>query len=446
MDDVKVSIIIPAFNTEKYLPKCLDSVVNQTLNDIEVICIDNNSTDNTLKIFNEYAEKDHRIKVISNNENKGAASSRNLGLDNASGEYVGFVDSDDFIELEMFEKLYDAAKAKDLDMCMCKISIFEDGTDNFDDDMWYFALNSFNQLEKDVFDHHDTKEFMGEISVTPYNKVYRKSVIDENNIRFPLGVLFEDEAFFYNTYLHSKRVSVLPETLYYYRTKREGSLVEQTEDRDFSSIVEVFKIIRNIFIETNNFDEYKIILCNIFIPMGIWRYGLTSKKYHQSFFISLKEDCMSLFEDREILENLPEHITDRVDNLINSADWIEFDEKENFKDISVILTCYNNADTLENSILSVINQDVDFEEHIQLIIVDDGSEDETRDICEKYIQLYPRNILYIYLAHEGKSNAINIGIRYTKGKHYHFLDGDSELKADEFLQWFRYSSEGFYES
>lgn len=112
MDDVKLSIIIPAFNTEKYLPKCLDSVVNQTLKDIEIICIDNNSTDNTLNIFNEYAKNDSRIKIISNNENKGAASSRNLGLDIASGEYIGFVDSDDFIELEMFEKLYEVAKKK----------------------------------------------------------------------------------------------------------------------------------------------------------------------------------------------------------------------------------------------------------------------------------------------------------------------------------------------
>ena len=436
MDDVKVSIIVPAFNTEKYLPECLDSVVNQTLKDIEIICIDNCSTDNTLNILNEYAKKDSRIKVIANKVNKGVANSRNLGLDSASGEYVGFVDSDDFIELDMFEKLYKVAKEKDLDMCMCKICTFEDGTDDFDDDMWYFALNCFNQLEKDVFNHRDTKEFMGEIAVPPYNKIYRKSIIDENNIRFPLGVLFEDEAFFYNTYLLSEYVSVLPESLYYYRTNREGSLITQTSDRDFSSVVDIFKIIRNIFIETGYFEEYKIILCNIFIPMGIWRYGHTSEKYHESFFINLKEDCLSLFEDKEIFENLPEHITDRVDNLINSSDWKEFDEKENFKDISVILTCYNDADTIEKSILSVINLDIDFEEYVQLIIVDDGSEDETREICEKYIQQYPRNILYLYRPHQGESNALHVGIMYSKGKHFHHLAGGSELKADEFSSMF----------
>lgn len=435
MEDVKVSIIIPSFNTEKYISQCLDSVINQTLKDIEIICVDNLSTDNTLNILREYAKKDKRIKIISN-ENKGAAASRNVGIENACGEYIGFVDSDDYIHFEMFEKLYDNAKSKNLDMCMCKISTFEDGTDDLNDDIWYFALNCFNQLEKDVFNHKDTKEFIGEISVTVYNKIYRRTMIEKNHIRFPMNLVFEDEVFFYDTYLHSQRVSVLPYNLYFYRTNRDGSLMEQTEDKDYSPVVEVFKIIRNLFIRTNNFEEYKIILCNIFVPMEIWRYGLSSKKYHESFFNDMKADCLELFKDKEILENLPIHIVDRVDNLMNSSDWIEFDKKENFKDISVILTCYNNAETIENSILSVINQNLDFKKYIQLVIVNDGSEDETESICEKYAELYPDNIVTLYQPHQGKSNAINLGIKYTKGKYYHYLNGNEEIKPDELLKIF----------
>ncbi|WP_407432353.1 glycosyltransferase family 2 protein [Methanobrevibacter sp.] len=436
MANAKVSIIIPSFNTGKYISQCLDSVVNQTLKDIEIICIDNHSTDNTLNILKEYAKRDSRIKIISFNENNGAAASRNIGIENATGEYIGFVDSDDYIHLEMFEKLYDAAISKDLDMCMCKISTFEDGTGVLNDDIWYFALNCFNQLKKEVFNHHDTKEFMGEISVTVYNKIYRASMIRKNQIRFPMTPVFEDEVFFYDTYLHSQRVSVIPHNLYYYRTNREGSIVQQTADKDYSPVVEVFKTIRNIFIKTNNYEEYKCILCNIFIPMEIWRYGLSSKKYHESFFKDMKADCLELFEDKEILENLPIHIVDRVDNLINSSDWVEFDKKENFKDISVILTCYNDEKTIEKSILSVINQDLDFKKHVQCIIVDDGSEDKTKDICEKYIDLYPNNIVYIHQKHQGKSNAINLGTRYTKGKYYYYLDGNEEIKPQELLKLF----------
>ena len=435
MDDVKVSIIIPTFNTEKYLSQCLDSVVNQTLKEIEIICVNNGSTDNSLEILEEYAEKDSRVKVLSI-ENRGLSIARNYGIQYASGEYIGFVDSDDYIHLEMFEKLYNVAKSRDLDMCMCKVSTFEDGTDDLNDDIWYFSLNCLNQLEKDVFNHNDTKEVIGEICVTVYNKIYKRTMIEKNCIRFPETLIFEDEIFFYDTYLHSDRVSFIPYNLYYYRTHREGSLTEQTENKDYSPIVEVFKSIRNLFIKTNNFNEYKIILCNIFIPMEIWRYGLSSKKYHESFFIKLKADCLELFEDKEILENLPIHIVDRVDNLMNSSDWIEFDKKENFKDISVILICYNNAKTIENSILSVINQDLDFKNHVQLIIVDDGSEDETKEICEKYVRLYPDNIIYIYQQHQGKSNATNLGIKYTKGKYYHYIDGDYEIKTDELFKIF----------
>ena len=105
----KVSVIIPIYNTEKYLRKCLDSVCNQTLSDIEIICVNDCSTDNSLEILEEYASKDNRIKLIDFKENKGAAVARNAGIDEAKGEYIGFVDSDDFIDLDFYEKLYNKA-------------------------------------------------------------------------------------------------------------------------------------------------------------------------------------------------------------------------------------------------------------------------------------------------------------------------------------------------
>lgn len=437
MSNVKVSVIIPSFNTEKYISQCLDSVVNQTLKDIEIICVDNSSTDNTLAILNEYAEKDERIKVISK-KNEGPAVSRNVGIDTACGEYICFLDSDDFVDLEMYEKMYNTAKSKDLDLGMCKIATFEDGTDNYNYDVWYFALNDFNDFEKDVFTPYDTKEFLGEFSVTVHNKIYRKSILEKNHIRFPSNILFEDEVFFYDSYIHSNRIHVIPHTLYYYRMNRPDSLVGLTSDKDYSDIVEVFKMIRNIFIETNDYEDFKIRLSNNFIPMGLWRYGQCAKKYHEYFFNVLKQDCLNLIEDEEILKNFPDYIARRVDNLINSSDWLEFDEKENFKDLSIILTCYNNADMIENSILSVINQNLDFKEHVQLVIVDDGSEDETKAICEKYLKAYPDNVVYIYQQHQGKSKAIHCGMKYTKGMHFVILNGNEEFEEDTFSKMFNF--------
>ena len=106
----KVSVIIPVYKTEDYLRKCLDSVCNQTLKDIEIICINDCSPDGCLEILKEYASKDERIKIIDFKENKGAACARNAGIDAAQGEYLGFVDSDDFIDLDFYEKLYIKAK------------------------------------------------------------------------------------------------------------------------------------------------------------------------------------------------------------------------------------------------------------------------------------------------------------------------------------------------
>lgn len=107
----KVSIIIPIYNTEKYIKDCLDSVVNQTLDDIEIICINDGSTDNSLKLINDYAKRDKRIKVI-NQENKGQGTARNIGIKESKGEYIGFVDFDDYIDLKMYEKLFYESKKK----------------------------------------------------------------------------------------------------------------------------------------------------------------------------------------------------------------------------------------------------------------------------------------------------------------------------------------------
>ena len=100
----KISVIIPVYNSEKFLKKCLDSIINQTLNDIEIICIDDGSTDKSLRILNNFADKDNRITII-NQKNSGPSAARNKGIENAKGEYIGFVDSDDWIDLDFYEKL-----------------------------------------------------------------------------------------------------------------------------------------------------------------------------------------------------------------------------------------------------------------------------------------------------------------------------------------------------
>ena len=226
----KISVIIPVYNVENYLKECLDSITNQTLKDMEIICIDDGSTDNSPDILKEYSKKDKRIKIITK-ENGGQATARNLGIKESQGEYIAFVDSDDFIEPTMMEKLYTKAKDNNLDIAMCKIATYNNQTEEIKDNVWYYMLGVFRDFEKDIFNHKDTKEFTCNIAVTPYNKIYKTTLLKENNILFPEGLIFEDEKFFYDTYLRANKVSIVDEFLYYYRINRKGSTVDIEKEK-----------------------------------------------------------------------------------------------------------------------------------------------------------------------------------------------------------------------
>ena len=125
---VKISVLIPSYNVEKYIRECLDSIVNQTFEDMEIICIDDGSTDSTLDILNEYALKDSRLRVYENKENKGVSYARNYLLNLAKGKYIFFMDSDDYLELDALEKAYNLTEEKSLDILMFKIRHFNNKT------------------------------------------------------------------------------------------------------------------------------------------------------------------------------------------------------------------------------------------------------------------------------------------------------------------------------
>ena len=155
MSKVKVSVIVPVFNVGEYLSTSLDSILNQTLEDIEIICINDGSTDDSLNILEYYAKKDKRIKIISK-ENEGQGTARNVGLDNAQGEFISFVDADDFIKKDMLEKLYNKSVNGNLDLVMCKVSSFDNETHVIDDNLWYYSLKCFSGFKKEVFNNLDT--------------------------------------------------------------------------------------------------------------------------------------------------------------------------------------------------------------------------------------------------------------------------------------------------
>lgn len=224
----KVSIIVPAYNVEPYLVECMESITRQTLQDIEIICINDGSTDGTLKILKKYAEKDSRIVLI-DKENGGYGIGMNIGLSVATGEYIGIVEPDDFVPVNMFGDLYEIAKANDLDFVKADFYRFERAS-NGDMFLTYNHLDRKNQYYNKVFDPSHTPEAIRFIMNT-WSGIYRKSFLDEYNIRHneTPGASFQDNGFWFQTFAFAKRGMVIDKPYYMNRRDNPNSSVKNVQ-------------------------------------------------------------------------------------------------------------------------------------------------------------------------------------------------------------------------
>lgn len=223
-----VSIIVPVYNVEKYINRCIESLINQTFSDIEIILVDDGSTDTSGEKCDYYAERDSRIKVI-HQSNRGLSGARNQGIDSALGEWLLFVDSDDYVESEYVECLYREAIISNVDIAICNyVFRMEDGKE--------FARSSYSYVPKrNAFDNIDAlllfedKQY-GTFFDIVWNKIFKKTLF--SGIRFPEGIsLVEDISVMPDLYYKAKRVSIVAEKLYNY-VYREGSLTNGTYDKE----------------------------------------------------------------------------------------------------------------------------------------------------------------------------------------------------------------------
>lgn len=214
MANPKVSIIIPVYNVEPYLHKCVDSVLAQTLTDIEIILVDDGSPDACPTICDEYALSDTHIKVI-HKTNGGLGSARNAGLDTATGEYIAFVDSDDFIAAEMVEQLLSALLKTDADLSICGYQkTDESGIPSGSKSSFSYSVMTGMQVLEKLY----TPDYI--YFTIACNKLFKKSLFSE--IRFPEGKLFEDGYAAFRYYYASKTVVCLPECFYFYLTRNNS--------------------------------------------------------------------------------------------------------------------------------------------------------------------------------------------------------------------------------
>lgn len=238
-----ISVIVPVYNVEKYIRNCLDSIINQTYKDLEIILVDDGSTDNSGAICDEYAQKDSRIKVI-HKQNGGLSSARNAGLDNATGKYVGFIDSDDFIELDMYEKLLNTLQVTQTDVCMCGCKIVSEQG----------AILFKNNLPIKIYKIDDIlKDVILPLETSAWNKLYKREII--GNARFPEGKIHGEDLIFTLEYLTSEMTFSAIEDYSYYYVKHPSSIT--TSKFSIKSFDEVYCKDQAYNLVAEKFPHYK---------------------------------------------------------------------------------------------------------------------------------------------------------------------------------------------
>lgn len=242
---IKISIIVPIFNAEKYLKKCLNSLIEQTLKDIEIICVDDGSTDNSLNILQNFENKDNRIKVLTqSNKKQGAA--RNNGLKLAQGEYIGFVDSDDYVQNDFFEKLYNRASETYADIACASVIRKRRHSKKYR--LLYEDFKKANTLEEKlkVCTSIDNK-----ITWNVWNKIYKKDFILQYNLNFDENIYFEDVNFTIKAIHLSNSIVTVPETFYYYCVRGNSTVKGKSNRKKRKDLLNVYAKLYSYCLKNN---------------------------------------------------------------------------------------------------------------------------------------------------------------------------------------------------
>ena len=276
----KVSIIVPVYNVERYLRQCLDSVRAQTLSDFEAILVDDGSTDGSGLIAQEYAARDSRFRVISQ-ENAGLSAARNAGLDSAAGEYVAFLDSDDWIEPDMMAKTVAAADRTGAQIVIFDYWLYHDTTGKLGT---YRDQEIYARLDGTAFTLEERPEMAQFIGV--WDRIFRRDFIEEHGFRYPVGRIYEDVTFCVETEVAAKRIALLADHLYYYRRDVATSITggEATSTKHKDDFLYVQGYAQERFREAGVSDEVWKHYARYFMEYCIVHQRQTRPPYYRKFF------------------------------------------------------------------------------------------------------------------------------------------------------------------
>lgn len=424
----KVSVVLPIYNAEPYLRECLDSVINQTLKDIEVICVNDGSTDNSLNIIREYASKDKRIKYI-DKPNAGYGQTMNSGIDLARGEYIGIVEPDDFIKLDMYETLYNKANKEKLDIAKANLSVFEDKNAQ------RFFLDVKYMIASDKYGVVDTPFNLQDYMNKSFNTccaLYRRGMLIENKIRYneTPGAAYQDVSFWFKTHCTAKKMVVLDEHFYMYRQDNPNQSIRNPKLGDYL-IAEHAMVYE--FITKNNLNKFIPLCLAMKVGGFLWYLSKIFGEYKNSFLDKIHAEFLDMQKNTTLDFKYFDEYTKKMFNLIAS------DEYDNLKHIglSIIICAYNGEDYIQECLDSVINQTL---KDIEIICVNDGSTDKTLDIMNEYAKIDNR-IKVINHENVGLAASRNRALEIASGEYVMFVDCDDYIRLDAAYLLYHYAAD-----
>lgn len=297
MNYPKVSILIPCYNVEKYIRQCMDSVINQTLKEIEIICINDGSKDNTLAILKEYADKDNRIVII-DKTNSGYGDSMNKGLDIATGEYIGIVESDDFVELDMFEKLYNTATEQNVEVVKS----------NF----WGYLTKTNENTKTIVIPVEDENQVLcprkrqGIFWSMPciWAAIYKRTFLQKNGIKFlpTPGASYQDTAFNFKVWAMAEKVYLISDAFLHYRQDNENSSVKSAGK--VFCICDEYHEIEQYAKDKKVYDELKYLIPRLKFAAYFWNFERLTFPLNWKFLKVFSQEFLSAFHEQLIDKNL----------------------------------------------------------------------------------------------------------------------------------------------
>ena len=301
----KISVVVPVYNVEKYLEKCLNSIINQTYKNIEIIVVDDGSTDSCGQLCDEYAIMDKRIIVI-HKKNGGLSDARNVGIDNATGKFICFIDSDDYVESNMIEKLYSVCKETNSDICCCGKFIENTSNTKISNSKDFFICSSEEALERMLT--------INDIETSAWDKIYKTSLFKNNDIKYPVNEIYEDMSTTYKVIDKAEKICHIPIPLYHY-VIRNDSISHSPFYRKQLQLITNSQIIKEFiyskYPKLNEAAEYFYYLQLITILQKIKYssnfndnkdiYEKLNNDFKESFFKILKNKYMSFFKKNMII-------------------------------------------------------------------------------------------------------------------------------------------------